>query len=286
MMNCFRLLSMFIACFSVLISCKQSGKQSIPPVVTEVMDTGKTSAPVNGTDTMIPIADNSRISIDWAGTYRGIVPCADCEGIKTELVLDQSGTYRLGTLHLGKRKVVPVIREGRFEWDKTGNKILLKEITEGEGPRHFQVGEEKVFQLDQQGNRITGQMADRYILNKYYPDTLLTDKYWKLIEINGKKTGKMIHQPYMVIHDQQVRGNGGCNTFSGSVKISPMNRIVFQNLVSTKMACMGDDGSRTESLFFDALNKADQYLIQNDTLTLSKARMAPLAMFVFDYFKE
>ena len=39
----------------------------------------------NGVENKNP-ADNSRNSVDWNGTYRGIVPCADCEGIKTEVV--------------------------------------------------------------------------------------------------------------------------------------------------------------------------------------------------------
>lgn len=267
-------------------SCNQSGKPLTPPVPHEGNDSAQTVLPHEQIDSMIPIADNSRVSIDWAGTYRGVVPCADCEGIKTELVLDQSGTFRLGMLYMGKKNLAPFILEGRFEWDKTGNKITLKEVAEGEGPRHFQVGEEKVFQLDQQGNRITGELAVNYILHKYYPDTVLTGKYWKLIEVNGKKISKGLKEPYMEITDQQVNGNAGCNSFSGSVKITPLNKISFQRLLSTMMACEDPDANKTESLFFDALNKADQFQIRNDTLILSKGQMAPLAKFVFDFFGE
>jgi len=267
-------------------SCNQTGKQLTPPVSHEGNDSIQTFLPHEAIDSMIPIADNSRLSIDWAGTYRGVLPCADCEGIKTELVLDESGTFRLGMLYMGKGKSGPVIREGRFEWDKTGNKIMLKEVAEGEGPRHFQVGEEKVFQLDLKGNRITGELAEEYVLSKYYPDTILEDKYWKLIELQGRKIGKMLKTPYIIILNEKVKGNGGCNTFSGSVKITQPNKIFFQDLISTKMACVDQDGNRTESLFFDALNKADQFIIRNDTLTLTKGRMAPLAKFVFDFFGE
>jgi uncharacterized lipoprotein NlpE involved in copper resistance len=40
---------------------------------------------------------NSRISLDWAGTYEGVLPCADCPGTKTRLTLNQDGSYLLVT---------------------------------------------------------------------------------------------------------------------------------------------------------------------------------------------
>lgn len=279
----------FAGLWVVVLSCNPSNKSTQNQPVSQpvsVKDTQSTSHIEQPIDSMIPTADNSRISLDWAGTYRGIVPCVDCDGIKTEMVLDASGTYRLTTLYLGVKGAEPIVFEGKFEWDKSGNKIMLKEPKIGEAPKQYQVGEEKLFELDRQGKRITGKMADKYILHKYYPDTIITGKYWKLIEVNGKKIGKQLKQPHMVIIDNQVRGNGGCNTFSGRVQITPMHRIVFQNLVSTKMACMDDGRNSTESLFFNALNTADQYQLKQDTLSLSKGRMAPLARLVYDYFGE
>lgn len=279
----------FAGLWLVILSCNKSSKSTQNQPVSQsisVKDTQSISDIEQPIDSMIPIVDNSRISLDWAGAYRGIVPCTDCEGIKTEMVLDASGTYRLTTLYLGVEGAEPIVFEGRFEWDKSGNKITLREPKTGEAPKQYQVGEEKLFQLDQQGKRITGKMADKYILHKYYPDTIITGKYWKLIEVNGKKIAKQLKEPYMVITDNKVKGNGGCNSFSGSVKITPMNQIVFQNLVSTKMACMDNGRSSTESLFFNALSSADQYQINQDTLSLSKNRMAPLARLVYDYFGE
>ena len=32
-------------------------------------------------------AHNSRNALDWAGTYEGVLPCADCPGIQTRLSL-------------------------------------------------------------------------------------------------------------------------------------------------------------------------------------------------------
>ncbi len=37
------------------------------------------------TDPPMSTGDNSQNSLDWPGTYTGTLPCADCEGIKTEI---------------------------------------------------------------------------------------------------------------------------------------------------------------------------------------------------------
>ncbi|NNG81444.1 copper resistance protein NlpE N-terminal domain-containing protein [Acinetobacter sp. ANC 5378] len=34
-----------------------------------------------------PMGDTVETSLDWAGEYKGVFPCADCEGIETDLEL-------------------------------------------------------------------------------------------------------------------------------------------------------------------------------------------------------
>ena len=50
-----------------------------------------------------PDIHNSRNSLDWAGTYEGVLPCADCPGTKTRLTLNQDGSYRLVTQAQGSQ---------------------------------------------------------------------------------------------------------------------------------------------------------------------------------------
>lgn len=45
---------------------------------------------------------NSKNPLDWNGTYRGILPCADCEGIKTEVTLHKDRTYEIARKYLGQ----------------------------------------------------------------------------------------------------------------------------------------------------------------------------------------
>lgn len=105
----------------------------------------------------------SRIALDWPGVYAGVLPCADCAGIDTRLRLDADLTYVLETRYLGKDERV-FARRGRFAWAADGNIIHLRGIADG--PTSYRVGENQLFQLDRQGRRIEGDLAEAYVLRR------------------------------------------------------------------------------------------------------------------------
>ena len=49
---------------------------------------------------------------------------------------------------------------GKFDWDGKGSKITLSD-----GSKYL-VGENQLFMLDNEGNRISGELAEHYILKK------------------------------------------------------------------------------------------------------------------------
>lgn len=107
----------------------------------------------------------SQNSLDWSGTYSGVEPCADCEGIKTTLVLGNDGNYSLTTEYLGKEDVLKNKKEGKFNW-KDGNTVELSGFEVGEGSALFKVEENQLRHLDMEGNKVEGELADYYILKK------------------------------------------------------------------------------------------------------------------------
>lgn len=124
------------------------------------------SAQTAGTDTertaAVPDpAHNARNSLDWAGTYQGMLPCADCEAINTELTLHDDGGYSLSRQYVGK-SAQQFTEQGQFSWNSAGNTVLL----DTEPLQQFFVGENQLFMLDQQGQRIEGDLAARYRLQK------------------------------------------------------------------------------------------------------------------------
>ena len=100
-------------------------------------------------DGMVPdAAHNSRNALDWAGTYEGITPCADCPGIRMQLTLQPDGRYELSTQYLD-RQVAPRTVHGRFSWDAGGSTITLDAAGQGQ---QFRVGEGRLLQLDRDGS--------------------------------------------------------------------------------------------------------------------------------------
>ncbi|MEY8861961.1 copper resistance protein NlpE [Tenacibaculum singaporense] len=105
---------------------------------------------------------NAKNSLDWNGEYEGVLPCADCEGIKTTIQLNDNGTYVMTTKYLGEGEEETV--EGNFEWDKTGTVVTL--INDEEEPYKLKVVEGAIQKLDIEGKEITGELAKLYFLQK------------------------------------------------------------------------------------------------------------------------
>lgn len=101
---------------------------------------------------------------DWSGIYRGATPCQDCYGIKTELALNKNNSYIIITQKLGQSPR-DYVEKGKFNWDETSNIVTLTPRKDGTTKKYL-MGEGTMTQLDDNGNRISGAEADRYILHK------------------------------------------------------------------------------------------------------------------------
>jgi heat shock protein HslJ len=234
----------------------------------------------------VPTADSSLTSIDWPGTYTGTLPCHDCEGIQQVLKLNKDLTFQLSTQYKGK-SAAPIVTTGKFTWNKQGNKITLSNLDKKSAAAMYLVGENRLFQLDNNGNRITGDLASRYELDKVNTD--IVNKYWKLVELNGREiqmTASDQREPHIIlrIDGNRVSGTGSCNSFSGSYQLQAGNRVSFsQNMATTLLPCVDNE---VEPMLIKVLQQADNYSMSGDTLmTLNKAKMAPLAKFRVVYFK-
>ncbi|GHV54812.1 hypothetical protein AGMMS49579_16130 [Spirochaetia bacterium] len=110
----------------------------------------------------IDAAHNSRNSVNWDGVYRGVIPAADGPGINVEITLGLDGTYSMSYEYIDRFDASYTV-EGTFQWNDAGSAITLdvKDM-----PPHYQVGENILIQLDMAGKKITGALADNYILKK------------------------------------------------------------------------------------------------------------------------
>lgn len=219
----------------------------------------------------------SQNALDWAGVYRGVIPCVDCQGIETVVILKPDASFVTLTRYLGKRDKI-FTQKGRFTWNAKGNTITL-------GDARFLVGENRLIRLAQNGTRIPGPSGDRYALNKV-PEGGVTGRYWKLIELNGKPVPKLEQQPWFTLDeaDKRLSGFGGCNNFSGSFTLdTAASRLSFGQIATSQKMCIA--GMEVEAAFHQVLNTADNYSLAGDKLSLNRARMAPLARFEATYIR-
>ncbi|MEQ8476229.1 copper resistance protein NlpE N-terminal domain-containing protein [Fulvivirga sp.] len=229
----------------------------------------------------IPTGDNSQNSLDWAGTYQGTLPCDDCKGIQTEIILKGDGSFTMTTQYLGKSKTRNT-GNGTFSWDETGSNITLR--VDGTN-NQYKVGEYVLFKLDNEGNRITGDLAENYMLRKI--DDQITERYWKLISLNGKAIAMTETQPreaHFILknQEQKVNGHTGCNTMNGKFETGPDRKLEFKGIISTRMACMDVP---YESEFTKMLDKVRTYSLVSDTLILRSEADAELAKLYSVYFR-
>ena len=141
------------------------------------------------------------------------------------------------------------------------------------------MGENHLTRLAPDGSRVTGALADRYVLAKV-PKGGVTERYWKLVELNGQPLPKLDRAPWLILEEANGRMNGfgGCNSFTGSYKLdAPASRLSFGQVATTSMACIS--GMEMEQAFYEVLRDVDNYSLAGDHLTLNRARMAPLARF-------
>ena len=119
----------------------------------------------------------------------------------------------------------------------------------------------------------------------------ITGKRWKLIEINGEVVtpstetvnGVTINHAaafIMLLNEgNRISASGGCNTISGTFELQPeVMRIRFSQMIMTQMACINQN---YDMELAKVLESVDNYSISPDgkTLSLNRARMAPLARF-------
>jgi len=149
----------FILCFG-MNACKAKDSKTTdsetPPVV-------------------VATEENSRTSVDWEGTYTGVIPCADCEGIATTITLREDDTYTLEMEYLGKEGSA-VTLEGLFQWNDAGSIVILNGVKKRSMPSTYKVGENKLIQLDMEGRAITGELAANYELDKKPSEDLVEEK--------------------------------------------------------------------------------------------------------------
>ncbi|MDH6305863.1 putative lipoprotein NlpE involved in copper resistance [Parabacteroides sp. PF5-5] len=96
-----------------------------------------------------------------SGIYEGKLPTASGEGMNVTVTLT-GDTYKQTIVYTGK-STEPFVKEGTFTWNKEKSIITLEGM---DAPNQYFVSDNTLTHLDMEGNKITGELADMYILKK------------------------------------------------------------------------------------------------------------------------
>lgn len=223
------------------------------------------------------VDDNtSADSLDWHGVYKGVIPCADCEGIEVKITLKKDTTFIRVFNYLGKDESL-FEDEGSFVWDSTGTIITL--FAKKNRPM-YKLGENVLYHLDSEGNQIEGDLASMYMIYKNRSDNLLEDKKWMLTELNGTTIPQDDHQrKASILFNMEIgmfSGSNSCNRYFGEYEILPKGKIKLGPAGATMMAC---PNTNIEQAFMKMLRLVDSYSVADGVLSFFSADMDALARF-------
>lgn len=159
-------ITLLTASVFALVACNDKPKtnDAVPPIVEQVDQSESTAiTQTQESSTAIATGDTTENALDWAGSYAGTLPCADCEGIKVELELDHDKTYELKETYLGKADH-SIETKGTFQFDaKNSTQIILDEKAQS---RRFFIGEGFAEARALDGSEIDGNLKQHYKLTK------------------------------------------------------------------------------------------------------------------------
>ena len=103
-------------------------------------------------------------NLNFYGTYEGILPAADCEGIRTALTLNNDNTYVLRSEYIGEKDAI-FESKGSYHFIN-GRLMELAQSSSNEKSYYKILDGSKVMLSDKVGTVNQGVLAEYYILKK------------------------------------------------------------------------------------------------------------------------
>ncbi|MCG5501319.1 copper resistance protein NlpE N-terminal domain-containing protein [Ectothiorhodospira lacustris] len=197
-----------------------------------------------------PVIDmhTSRVALDWAGMYEGLLACADCAGIHTQLTLEPDGRFEIVTRRL-VRAAEPSSARGQFEWKPDGNTIVLD--AEGAGQR-YAVGEGRLLLLEtgqtqpawDRAEATLAQSRPEWRSTRQNLGDILEDHRWTLAHATDAANQRI--DTLLVEAERSFAFNfagshlhvqGGCNGFRGAFATDADGMLEVTGTMGTLMAC-------------------------------------------------
>lgn len=254
-------------------------------------------APASAPDTGFPGSLPAR--------FDGVLPCADCSGIRYELTLAADGSYTLVRHYLGKPGEPAFTEQGMWRYDPTAETLTLP--GEPDQTTAFSTAETGYLRLlDIEGKPIDSVLNYRLArvrdaapagpsgapvrLGPPSGDATqptaaagprpLLDTSWRLLAIGNQTVdlgpGRRLPTLQLSSNLSVFAGNDGCNGIRGEYALAD-HELSFSLGLSTKMACPGS--AELAGAFLERLQRTAAWGVTGDHLTLYDADGTALMRF-------
>jgi len=226
-------------------------------------------------------------AIALPASFMGVLPCADCAGIRYVLDIRENKKFVVRMTYLGKGEGEGTSFEDIGSWSlgPDGQMITLRTDSESTVPLHFAiVSPQTLRKLDSEGKEIQSQFNhDLTRTEPYQPlvaevlpsasdadptsAMMLENTTWHLADVGGaaiQPKGTRVPNLRIDAAEKRVAGFAGCNRFNGAYELDGQ-RLRFPLIISTKMAC---DDLEIETKFLGAVDATRSWRITSGTLDL------------------
>ncbi len=158
------LFSLSISIFLIINACSSAPEKPEQSTFadTAVNDTAEAYSPIAQAEKKVQEQQEKKLK-SIPGSYIGILPCPNCEGIKTMVVLNDDNTYLMKTAFQGKKDRTVHETKGNYTYDAISRKISLDGA---EGPSQYLFKESYIIQLDKNGKENKTEKPEQYHLKK------------------------------------------------------------------------------------------------------------------------
>ncbi|HEX2665893.1 MAG TPA: META domain-containing protein [Candidatus Acidoferrum sp.] len=208
-------------------------------------------------------------------TFLGMLPCADCPGIRYQLNLFPDHTFVSRMTY--EERNLSLDHHGHWQLTSKGKVLVLR--GEDQAQEKFAVRDVHTLRkLDIEGHEIESRLNYDFKRTPEFepiePQSLTTatilleNTSWKLTSLGEVPvTAVSQQQPLFILNSEthRVSGSGGCNRLTGSYELKD-DHLTFSQMATTMMSCA--EGMDTEKAFLKALTEAKTWKMAGGELEL------------------
>lgn len=215
----------------------------------------------------VEASNSSRKTLDWAGTYCGVVPNYDNLGTYIELELNEDLTFTKRVKKQGTSDELKTVK-GTITWSKDGNSMVLDSYAEVESSvllvKKDMVQWKKINEIEFDDELVENNTLAKSPKDLLGKEWIITRIYNEFINVRPTENNEYIYLTFSK-EENKVNGFGGCNYFMVYYHMIN-NDIKFMPIRSTNMTGPNID---IEKDLFDVLSKTRKYEIIDNELYLS-----------------